>query len=74
MEFIALDNPPVVSVVGDANFHQLVEHRYTLPNALFLDVALPELQSNSVTKYMLLASPHTYYGTPFGSLFVKNMQ
>jgi hypothetical protein len=48
MEFITLDNQPF-SVVGDVGFCRLVEHRLTLPNALFFDAALPELHSNSIT-------------------------
>jgi hypothetical protein len=42
-EFIAFDNP--LFAVVDVGFRRLVEHRYTLPSALFSDVALPKLHS-----------------------------
>jgi hypothetical protein len=42
MEFIALDN----QLFSDVGFHQLVEHRYTLPSrCYFSDISLPELHS-----------------------------
>jgi hypothetical protein len=69
MEFIVLDNQSF-SVEGDVGFRQLVEHRYTLTSVLFLDVALPELHSNSVTAISFT----TYYGTPFGFCVSKKIK
>ena len=70
MEFIALDNQPF-SVVGDVGFHRLVEHGIHYQVYYLSDVALLELHSNTVIASLLLASRHTYYGTPFGSLHVN---
>ena len=55
MEFIALDSQPF-SVVGDVGFHRLVEHRYTLPSALFFRPKLDSISvdANSFTTYIYI--------------------